>query len=161
MLGQWNLDQSRYSREKTDPVHYLSSTYYEHWLHGLEILLLEKGMITEDELTTGKSRGKTKLEAANPEKVQKIIDTGASTELKAHSTNRFSLNQTVQVKSGNPKTHTRVPSYVKGIQGTISKLHGAHIYADEHAKSGNKVPEHLYCVRFEGCLLYTSDAADE
>ena len=27
MLGQWNLDQSRFARECTDHVHYLSSTY--------------------------------------------------------------------------------------------------------------------------------------
>lgn len=30
MLGQWNLDQSRFAREKMDPGHYLCSSYYEH-----------------------------------------------------------------------------------------------------------------------------------
>ncbi len=158
MLGQWNLDQSRFARERTDPVHYLSSTYYEHWLHGLELLLVETGMISSDELSSGIASSKTKLSAANPEIVQTIIYSGAPTQLPERTTNRFSLNQAVKVKSGNPKTHTRVPSYVKGVAGTISKLHGTHIYADEHAMSGNKVPEHLYCVRFEGEDIWGRDA---
>lgn len=158
MLGQWNLDQSRYARERTDHVHYLSSTYYEHWLHGLELLLIQNGMITEEELANGKSTGDTALQSASPEKVNEILSTGASTLLPEKSTNRFALNQTVVVKHGNPKSHTRVPSYVKGVRGKITHLHGAHIYADEHAKSGSKVPEHLYSVRFEGTDIYGDDA---
>jgi len=136
MLGQWNLDQSRFARECTDHVHYLSSTYYEHWLHGLELLLLQNGLITEQELTSG----------------------GAPTSLTEQATNRFTLNQTVVVKSESPKSHTRVPSYVKGIRGKITQLHGAHIYADEHARSGSKVAEHLYSVRFKGTDIWGRQA---
>jgi len=158
MLGQWNLDQSRFARESTDPVHYLASTYYEHWLHGLELLLLEKRMITEDELLTGKASATTGLTAATPEKVQSILNTGAPTELPERKIAQFQLNQTVVVKPDNPKTHTRAPGYIKGVRGTISHLHGAHIYADEHAKSGSKVAEHLYSVRFEGTDIWGSEA---
>ena len=39
--GQWNLDQSRHARERQHPVAYLSHSYYENWLAGLETLLLE------------------------------------------------------------------------------------------------------------------------
>ena len=58
------------------------------------------------------------------------------------------------VKVENSKSHTRVPSYIRGVRGKIIQLHGAHIYADEHARSGNKVPEHLYSVRFEGTDIW-------
>lgn len=158
MLGQWNLDQSRSARESTDPAHYLSSTYYEHWLHGLELLLLQNDIITEDELHNGAHPGKTNLQAVAPGKAAALISTGAPTQLPERSPGRFQLNQSVVVKTDNPKHHTRAPSYVKGIRGTITHLHGAHIYADEHAKTGKKIPEHLYTVRFEGTDIWGSAA---
>lgn len=158
MLGQWNLDQSRFSRERTDPVHYLASTYYEHWLHGLELLLLEKGLITPEELNRGSSTDATTLQAVSPKRVSVILGSGAPTELPAQTENQFTIDQTVIVKPDNPKLHTRVPSYVRGKRGTITQLHGAHIYPDEHAKSGEKVPEHLYTVRFEATHLWGTDA---
>ena len=49
-LGQWNIDMSRYARERMHPAEYLSTSYYEHWLHGLQTLLVEKGLLTEEEI---------------------------------------------------------------------------------------------------------------
>lgn len=49
-LGQWNIDMSRYARERMHPAEYLRTSYYEHWLHGLELLLVEQGLLTEDEI---------------------------------------------------------------------------------------------------------------
>lgn len=48
--GFFNVDEFRYAIERMDPVHYLSSSYYEHWLHALELLMIEKGIITRSEL---------------------------------------------------------------------------------------------------------------
>ena len=50
-LGQWNLDMSRYARETMDDDEYLATSYYEHWIHGLETLLVEKELLTQDEIT--------------------------------------------------------------------------------------------------------------
>jgi len=50
--GQWNLDQSRHARENTDPLTYLSQSYYEIWLRGLETLMRERGMVNEAEIQT-------------------------------------------------------------------------------------------------------------
>ena len=49
-LGKWNLDMSRYARERMEPAEYLSTSYYEHWIHGLELLLVEKGLLTREEI---------------------------------------------------------------------------------------------------------------
>ena len=49
-LGQWNIDMGRYARERMHPAEYLSTSYYEHWLHGLQLLLVEKGLLTEEEI---------------------------------------------------------------------------------------------------------------
>ncbi len=51
LLGQqFNLDEFRHGVERMDPAHYLESSYYEHWLAGVERLLVEKGLITAEEL---------------------------------------------------------------------------------------------------------------
>jgi nitrile hydratase beta subunit len=48
--GHFNVDEFRHAIERMDPADYLRSSYYEHWLHSLETLLLEKGVLTEAEL---------------------------------------------------------------------------------------------------------------
>ena len=48
--GAWNIDMSRHARERMDPAEYLRASYYEKWLHGLETLLVEKGLLTRVEL---------------------------------------------------------------------------------------------------------------
>jgi len=49
-LGEWNIDMSRYAREQMPPAEYLATSYYEHWLWGLERLLVEKGLLTRTEI---------------------------------------------------------------------------------------------------------------
>ena len=49
-LGEWNIDMSRYAREQMPPAEYLATSYYEHWLWGLERLLVEKGLLTPAEI---------------------------------------------------------------------------------------------------------------
>jgi hypothetical protein len=49
--GDWNIDMSRHARENRDPVDYLSSSYYEIWLKGLEALLSERGLLDPQELS--------------------------------------------------------------------------------------------------------------
>ena len=48
--GHYNVDQFRHAIERMQPAEYLSSSYYEHWLHAVETLLTEKGAITQREL---------------------------------------------------------------------------------------------------------------
>lgn len=161
MLGQWNLDQSRFARERSDPAEYLSSGYYEHWLHGLELLLVEQGVVTDEELSAGVSQKPGGLSSVPPEKLDGILLTGASTLLPDSSEPKFQLNDRVVVSNSNPKSHTRAPTYVKGRSGKIISHHGSHVFADEHSASGIKQPAHLYGVRFEAVELWGADAADK
>jgi len=48
--GGWNIDMSRFARENRPPQDYLSKTYYEIWLAGLETLMIERpsGKAVED-----------------------------------------------------------------------------------------------------------------
>src|SRR3954468_22244745 len=53
--GEWTLDASRFARESLEPARYLSSTYYEIWLAGLERQLAERGLVAPDEVEAGRA----------------------------------------------------------------------------------------------------------
>ena len=158
MLGKWNLDQSRFARENVDPAHYLNSTYYEHWLHGLETLLQEKKLISKQELEQGKSNSMSSLPASlsaiKKEDVSAILKKGGSASLPSDQPPRYGVGDTVNVANFHPSSHTRAPRYIRGKKGVAVKHHGTHIFPDEHAISGIKIPAHLYNIRFEPVELW-------
>lgn len=45
--GAYTLDEFRNAVEEMEPSAYLEASYYERWLHGIETLLREKGVIGE------------------------------------------------------------------------------------------------------------------
>jgi hypothetical protein len=51
-LGQWNLDISRHARECLSPTDYVRFGYYEKWIAGLTDLLVNNGVVTQEELST-------------------------------------------------------------------------------------------------------------
>lgn len=48
--GAWNLDMTRHARETMPPGEYLTTSYYEHWLHGLQQQLIEHGFVSQAEI---------------------------------------------------------------------------------------------------------------
>lgn len=154
MLGGWNLDQSRHARERMRKEHYLNSSYYEHWLHGLELLLVEKGLVTEQELQSGSADSPSNLSAIKPEKLSEILVYGGPTAMKTDVLPKYIIGRKVGVKYFETSEHTRAPHYIRGKTGTIAAHHGAHIFPDEHSRSGTKLPAHLYSIRFEAVDIW-------
>ena len=56
-LGQWSIDVGRHARERQHPADYLRHSYYENWLTGLEKLLVERGLVSAEELASGRTAG--------------------------------------------------------------------------------------------------------
>ena len=52
--GGWNIDMSRFAREDRPPSDYLSRSYYQIWLVGLERLMLERDRLRPGEIEAGK-----------------------------------------------------------------------------------------------------------
>lgn len=50
--GLINVDEFRHAIEGMGAANYLETTYYEHWLHACEELLVAKGVLSRDELTS-------------------------------------------------------------------------------------------------------------
>lgn len=154
--GAWNLDQSRTARESLPPAQYLGSSYYRIWLEGLRALLLERGLVTADELADGHLREPAR---ALPRKL--TIDRLASALARGSSTQRtlageaqFHVGDRVRTRNVNPPTHTRLPRYCRDKPGTIVAVHGAHVFPDTHARGAGEQPQWLYTVRFAAADLW-------
>ncbi|GAB5468095.1 MAG: hypothetical protein Kilf2KO_11250 [Rhodospirillales bacterium] len=52
--GHYSVYEFRHAIERMPPAHYLDSSYYEHWLASVETLLIEKGVVTREELDARK-----------------------------------------------------------------------------------------------------------
>src|SRR5690349_9896983 len=72
-MGTWNLDESRHARENRHPVDYLSSSYYEIWIKGLERLLKRHGFVSDRDVAEGKAVDASAL----PKRVLRAADVPA------------------------------------------------------------------------------------
>ena len=160
-LGKWNSDMSRYARERQHPVDYLRHSYYENWLAGLEKLLIEAGLVTMEELASGKASQLADEDLRKhllpAEEVAATVVRGSSAAMPADAPPRFRPGDRVRARNRHPAGHTREPRYVRGRAGVIHEHHGAHVLPDLSAE-GVRVGRHLYSVRFEALELWGENA---
>ncbi len=156
------LDAMRHAVERMDPIHYLSSTYYEHWLAGLESLAVEHGLVSAAERASGvaQATGVPARTPAPPEVVEAVVRGGAPFERSTgRLTPRFAAGDRVMARNIHPPGHTRLPRYARGKQGTIARVHGTFVYPDSNAHGDGEQPQPLYSVRFEARELWGPGAA--
>jgi len=160
-LGKWNIDTSRFAREEMNPADYLGTTYYEHWLHGLETLLVEKGLVGADEMEQLKALrpAPAGIAAVPPERMAEVIRRGGSAK-RADAPARFTAGQRVVARNIHPTGHTRIPRYVRGRNGTIAIDHGVFVFPDTNAHDRGEAPQHCYSVRFTARELWGPDAPE-
>jgi nitrile hydratase len=160
-LGRWNSDMARHARERQLPVDYLRHSYYENWLAGLEKLLLETGLVTAEELATGKADQRADEElrrrVPGPAEVDTVLLQRSSVALPIEAAPRFQPGDRVRAVNRHPAGHTREPRYVRGRVGMIHEHHGAHIFPDLSA-TGVRTGRHLYSVRFDASELWGEHA---
>jgi nitrile hydratase len=164
-----SFDEFRHGVERMDPVHYISSSYYEHWLFAISKLLAEKGIITEDQLqerTDQLTREPGARPASSRENsrrlaalLRKAVQTGASAERRSDTAPRFKPGDQVLARNMHPAGHTRIPRYVRGKRGTIDRVHGVYAFPDTNAHGQGEQPQPVYSVRFEGRELWGDAAA--
>lgn len=146
---EWNIDISRHARESLAPAQYLGSSYYEIWIAGLTKLILAKGLVTEDEVASGKMGVAAKKVAGKlfAKDVATALAKGGPSS-RAATTPRFKPGDKVRTKNMHPVTHTRLPRYLRGHVGEIVLLHGTHVFPDTNAHGKGENPQALYTVRF-------------
>jgi nitrile hydratase len=167
--GRVNVDEFRRSTERMEPAHYLASSYYEHWLHALEAMLVEKGLLAEGEIDAAMRGGPIQSAGSASKATSAADDRGSRTNPDAavsgpsHSVAlrhdpkfkaRYKVGERVLVRNINPATHTRVPRYVRGHHGVIRHDWGTFIFPDSHAHGMGANPQHCYRVEFTARELW-------
>lgn len=158
--GQWNIDLSRHARESLPPADYMRFPYYKIWTEGIEKLMLERGMVTKDELANGKMQiAPVKIRGTlHPDKVWDSLHSlagAASREEKGQPA--FAVGDTVRTINTHPAGHTRLPRYARGRSGVISKVLGFHVFPDSSGNDKGDDPHWLYQVRFTAQELWGKD----
>jgi nitrile hydratase subunit beta len=158
--GEWNLDEARHARENRPPADYLTRTYYEIWLGGLEKLLSARGMVTAEEAAAGRALepGRPVARTLAAADVAPTLGRGGPTNREPPRPARFAAGDRVRARTMHPATHTRLPRYVRGHVGTVALVHGCHVFPDAHAHGGGEDPQWLYTVRFAAPELWGADA---
>jgi nitrile hydratase len=148
---QYSGGAFRHSIERMDPGHYLTSSYYEHWLTGIATLMVEAGLVSPDELDR---RAGGHFPLARPDRGTTITGSPSSEP-------RFAVGDRVRVREWHPLGHTRAPRYVQGKRGVIARFDGSHNVPDIEAHGGGEIAEPAYSVRFTMRELWGDGAEDD
>ncbi|MEX2482076.1 MAG: nitrile hydratase subunit beta [Gammaproteobacteria bacterium] len=159
--GLFCVDEFRHAIERMGAAEYLQSSYYEHWLHAIETLALEKDIVTAEELrnghaASGSPRATPALAAAG---VPALVETGASARVDTTVKAKFAEGDMVVVKNIHPVGHTRLPRYCRDKLGCIDRDHGVFVFPDSAAHGKGEKPQHCYSVYFSAQELWGSKAS--
>jgi nitrile hydratase len=163
-LGRWNIDQSRYAREQMPPAEYLATSYYEHWLYGLEKLLHDRGLATHDEVAARLIGRVGSVKPVADARLLKAVDvdaalrTARTAKADEDVAPRYEAGDHVVTRNINPIGHTRLPRYARGKRGVVALDHGVWVFPDTAGNGLGRKPQHCYSVRFEARQLWGAEA---
>lgn len=160
-VGGWTLDEDRAACEAMPPLRYVETSYYEHWLHGLESLLLKHGLASAAEIASGvPSSPARQVTPTRAEDIWSAVTHPGSYRREAAAPARFATGDKVRIRNIHPAGHTRLPRYLRGHAGEIVATHGAHVFPDSNAGGAGENPQWLYAVRFTAGEVFGSPRRD-
>jgi nitrile hydratase subunit beta len=147
--GIFNMDEYRHAIERMEPRHYLTASYYERSLTSLATLLVEKGILTREELER-RAQGLFPLAAPS-----------APGRSNVPARERFQPGDRVRVRDDYVPGHVRMPGYIRGKTGVVVSESPAYPFPDAHAHAIEAQDEPTYDVRFrsEDLWPHSADAA--
>ncbi len=151
------VDRIRHAIERMNPIHYLETSYYEHWLAAIELLAKEFAVLSDEEITTGivKSNLSPSQPPPDGETIESIIKAGIpATRDTGRQVPRFNVGEKVRARNLNSHGHTRLPRYVRGRAGIIDRNYGTHAFPDTAAHDQGESPQPLYNVCFTAKELW-------
>lgn len=167
--GWFSIDSFRHGIELMDPVVYLSSPYYEHWLHSFEHHGITKGHLDRAELDRRAQYYLDNPDAPLPahepdpellEFVSAVVSAGAPADRPTDKPIRFQVGDLVRVRSVAPFGHTRMARYVRGKVATVVAHRGSFVFPDASGNERGEDPQHLYTIQFDAAELWGEEHAD-
>ena len=165
--GIVTLDEFRHAIERMAPADYLGSSYYARWLDALDRVLVEKGVVTAEEMDRRIEFFRARPDAPAsapltapppPASPPRRLDSETSVRGGTGHDARFKEGDPVVTRNTHPYGHTRLPRYTRGKRGVIAARRGVHVLPDANAHGFGERPEPLYTVRFEARELWGESA---
>ena len=145
-LGVFNMDEYRHAIERMEPRHYMSASYYERSLTGLATLLIEKGLVSREEL---EHRAQGAFPLALPAAPGRSNVTGPTSS---------NPGDRVRVRADSIPGHIRMPGYIRGKSGVVVSQSPAYPFPDAHAHGVAAADEPTCDVRFSSEALWPESA---
>ncbi len=126
----------------------------------METLLVDRGLVTTEELSAGASLapGRPVARVLHAAEIPALLAAGGPSDRTVDQPARFSVGDVVRTRNIHPTGHTRLPRYVRARLGVIDRVHGAHVFPDSNARGDGENPQWLYTVVFTGQELWGDDA---
>jgi nitrile hydratase subunit beta len=150
VLKAYNVHEYRHAVERMDPGHYLAAPYYERWFTGVATLLVEKGVVTREEL---ERRAGGRFPLSRPSASVEAV--GISSPERP----RFAVGDAVAVRDIHPRGHTRAPRYVRGKRGMVLSVAPRFVFPDLAGHGIRAHREHTYHVEFRAQDLWSDASA--
>jgi nitrile hydratase subunit beta len=159
-VAQFSGDEFRHAIERIPPARYLGSSYYERWLAAAEILLVEHGVVTREELLAKQDA------SIDPALIANAVVTHGPAPVKEKPgaeppRARFAKGARVRARNLNPSGHTRLPRYVRGKAGVVARDWGVFVFPDTNAHHAGTKRQHCYCVAFDARELWGKSGSRE
>jgi nitrile hydratase subunit beta len=152
------VDEFRHQIETIDASAYAGTSYYAHWIWGIERIVVGRGILSEEEIDAQMRELGRHPETPVPRKEEPEFTKIALTVFKElgdtprrdiDASQRFAVGERVLAVGADSTGHTRLPTYVRGLTGTIESCDGAFVFPDTNAHGAGENPEWTYTVRFE------------
>jgi len=147
--------------ESLPAVDYLRMSYYERWYAAVVELSVAGGLVTREEVETGKpARGSAKsVPPLGPAQAAKLPFQVPQVMLKTAVAPRYATGQKVRARNLHPVGHTRLPRYARGRTGVIERDRGVQAFPDTSVYGRGENPQHVYSVRFAARELWGGAAS--
>ncbi len=157
---KWSLDAWRHDIELLPPADYLRMSYYEKWFAALERRVVQYGLVTKEELDSGKAApGSVKATPALTPETARILTRGIPSSKEPSVVPLFHVGEQVRARNINPAGHTRLPRYARGKRGQIIRDHGVYAFPDTNALFRGEKRQHVFSVRFAARELWGENAS--
>lgn len=147
--------------ETLPPAEYLRMSYYELWFTAMVELLVDRGVATREEISSGKAAAGPGISvpALKPEDAADFPFRVPQVMLKVDVPQRFSAGQRVWARNIHPAGHTRLPRYVRGHSGMVERTRGVQAFPDTDVYGRGQNPQYVYSVRFAARELWGEAAS--
>jgi nitrile hydratase len=149
----------RFELERIPAADYLRMSYYERLIKTMLDRLVAGSFVTQSELESGRpdpgsSRGTPPLTPAMVEEQLRRRGSLRRDDLRIRA--QFKAGQHVRARNINPVGHTRLPRYLRGKRGTVTRDHGVFNLQDTDAEGYalGEFPQHVYTVRFDASEVW-------